>query len=360
MKRFLALVLALCLTGSLCACAAAPAAAPAAPAEAAAEETAAEEPAAEEPAAETTATDPKDEEKTIVFLARDMSDMYCTFLVSMSKKVISEQYPNWKLEVIDLAGDPSKNIEGIENAVAMGADAIYGQLSNVNPESAARQAGKEGVPVIAIDAVYEESIGKLAMVNVDNYDMGYLIGELAAEKLPENAKVAILSIARSYPVVLDRDQGIADGIAKTRDDVEIVDIGDINFDKNVGIQITTDWITQYGQLDGILGDSDTCALAAIEAYRAAGLDLDKTIFIGLDGGSDACYSISKGEMTGSVLQSAEEYVKECLALSYKYFTGELDPASETDQPNISLKPVMITADNVDEYIELYKEYGLMQ
>ena len=46
-----------------------------------------------------------------------------------------------------------------------------------------------------------------------------------------------------------------------------------------GIQIATDWITQYGQLDGILGDSDTCALAAIEAYRAAGLDLSKTTFI---------------------------------------------------------------------------------
>ncbi len=306
------------------------------------------------------ATDPKDQEKKIVFLARDVSDMYCTFLTNMFQNVIDTEYSNWTLEIIDLAGDPSKNIEAIENAVSMGADAIVGQLSNVNPVSAAHAAGLEGVPVIAFDALYEDSIGALAMVNVDNYDMGYLIGKLAAEKIPENGKVAILSIARSYPVVLDRDQGIEDGLKETRKDVEIVDIGDINFDKNTGIQIATDWITQYGQLDGILGDSDTCALAAIEAYRAAGLDLSKTTFIGLDAGSDACYSISKGEMTGSVLQSAEEYAKTCLSLCYKYFTGELDAASETEQPNISISPVMVTAENVDEYIDLYKEYGLMQ
>lgn len=372
MKKLISIVLALTLVLALfCGCAqkeapaADPAPAPEAPAEetpAATPEAPAEEPAetpAEEPA-ETPAADPKDEEKLIVFLARDVSDMYCTFLTGMFQNTIDTLYPNWTLKVIDLAGDPSKNIEAVENAVSMGADAIIGQLSNVNPLPAAQAAGQEGVPVIAFDALYEDSIGQLAMVNVDNYDMGYLIGELAAELIPENGKVAILSIARSYPVVLDRDQGIEDGLNATRDDVEIVDIADINFDKNVGIQVATDWITQYGQLDGILGDSDTCALAAIEAYRAAGLDLDKTTFIGLDAGSDACYSISKGEMSGSVLQSAEEYAKTCLELSYKYFTGELDAASTTEQPNVSITPVMVTAENVDEYIALYKEYGLMQ
>lgn len=312
------------------------------------------------PADKGSAKDPKDEKKKIVFIARDLSDMYCTFLNSMFQNVIDQEYSNWTLTVIDNSSDASKNPESIENAVAMGADAIVGQLSNVNPVDAARVAAQDGVPVIAFDALYEESIGKLAMVNVDNYDMGYLIGELAAQKIPENGKAAILSIARSYPVVIDRDNGIADGLAKTRSDVEIVDIGDINFDKNTGIQITTDWITQYGQLDAILGDSDTCALAAIEAFRAAGLDISKTTFIGLDGGSDACYSISRGELTGSVLQSAEEYARTCLDLCYQYFKGEIDVMSETDQPNVSISPVMITAENVDEYIALYKQYGLMK
>ena len=92
--------------------------------------------------------------------------------------------------------------------------------------------------------------------------------------------------------------------------------------KNTAIQIATDWITEYGQLDGILGDSDTCALGAIEAYRAAGLDISKTVFYGVDGGSDGCYSIKQGEMAGSVLQSANEYASKSLDICQQYFDGK--------------------------------------
>ena len=142
-------------------------------------------------------------------------------------------------------------------------------------------------------------------------------------------------------------------------DVEIVDIGDVDFDKNKGIQITTDWLTQYGELDGILGDSDTCALAAIEAYRAAGLNPEDYVFIGLDGGSDACNAILAGELDGSVLQSAEQYAELTLQICADTFTGKIDAASDTDQPSLVIDPVMITPENVGEFVDLYKEYGLM-
>lgn len=305
--------------------------------------------------------DIKDQNKKIVYVSRNLNDMYAAFLVKVFEAKIASDYPGWTMETLDLQEDFSKSPDFIENAVTMGADGIIGQFMNVNPVDTVRKVGEEkGIPVVAFDALYPESVGSLAMVNADNYRMGYMIGELAAELLPENGRAAILSIGRKMDVVVQRDDGIADALADLRPDVQILDIGDIDFDKNVGIQIATDWITQYGQLDGILGDSDTCALAAIEAYRAAGLDLNETVFIGLDGGSDACNAIKNGELNGSVLQSAEQYAELTLQICADTFEGKIDAASGTDQPSLTIDPVMITAENVDEYIELYTTFGLMK
>lgn len=358
MKKFIALVLALLMVLTLAACGAKPADTPA-PANTS--------PADTTPADTSPADTPSDEDlpvaeqsKKIVYVSRNLNDMYAAFLVKVFEAKIAEFYPGWEMTTLDVQEDFTKSSEFIYNAVTMGADGIIGQFMSVNPVDAAREVGeKNGVPVVTFDALYPESVGSLAMVNADNYRMGQLIGEYAAEVLPENARVAILSIGRKMEIVVQRDDGIAAVLAERRPDVEIVDIGDVDFDKNVGIQITSDWLTQYGVLDGILGDSDTCALAAIEAYRAAGLDPKDYVFIGLDGGSDACNAILDGELNGSVLQSAEQYAELTLKICADTFEGKLDPASSTDQPSLVIDPVMITSDNVNEYVELYKTYGLM-
>lgn len=356
MKKLVALTLAVAMLFALTACGSTPAAETAEP-----DSTQADDPAASTPEApDTEDADVAHQSKKIVYVSRNLNDMYATFLVKVFEAKIAEFYPGWEMTTLDLQEDFTKSSEFIYNAVTMGADGIIGQFMSVNPVDAARDVGENnGIPVVTFDALYPESVGSLAMVNADNYKMGHLIGEYAAEILPENARVAILSIGRKMDIVVDRDDGIADALAELRPDVEIVDIGDTDFDKNVGIQITSDWLTQYGVLDGILGDSDTCALAAIEAYRAAGYDPKDYVFIGLDGGSDACNAMLAGELDGSVLQSAEQYAELTLKICADTFEGKIDPASATEQPSLTIDPIMITPENVDEYVTLYKSYGLM-
>ncbi len=301
----------------------------------------------------------KDETKNIVFVSRGMSDMYAAFVAESFENVAKKDYPNYKVTILDLDDDFSKNGDFIDTAISMGADAVVGQFLLVDPVDAARRALEEGVPVVCIDELHEDSYGKFAQVTADNYAIGEMVAEAAAEVLPENAKVGIISITTS-PITVQRDSGIRDKLAELRADVEIVDQADCDYDKNTAIQIATDWITEYGQLDGILGDSDTCALGAIEAYRAAGLDISKTVFYGVDGGSDGCYSIKQGEMAGSVLQSANEYASKSLDICQQYFDGKIDMKSTTEQPHITITPVLITSDNVDEYIEMYTEAGVMK
>ena len=89
----------------------------------------------------------------------------------------------------------------------------------VDPVDAARRALEEGVPVVCIDELHEDSYGKFAQVTADNYAIGEMVAEAAAEVLPENAKVGIISITTS-PITVQRDSGIRDKLAELRADVE--------------------------------------------------------------------------------------------------------------------------------------------
>lgn len=102
--------------------------------------------------------DVREQNRKIVYISRNLNDMYAAFLVKIFETKIDTDYPGWEMEVLDLQEDFAKNPDYIENAVTMGADGIIGQLMTVNPVDAARKVGEEnGVEVAAFDALYPES-----------------------------------------------------------------------------------------------------------------------------------------------------------------------------------------------------------
>ena len=299
---------------------------------------------------------PEDETYDIVFISRGLDDMYSAFLTKVMQSTIENKYPNFKLTVLDMNNDFSTSVQLIENAITIDADCIIGQFLEVDPTGAAQQAMEAGIGVIDLDFIHEGAKGVFAQIVCDQYQLGALQAEDAAEKLPENAQVGILLI-NADSMSAERARGIRETLAEKRPDVTIVDEQAIFFDKATAVQITEDWITTYGKLDGILTGSDLCALGAIEAYQSTGTPLDGTLFYGVDAGSDACYSIEKGELTGSVQQSATEYAERSLELAAQYISGE--QPLDGEQPFIQLTPKLYTADNVEELVKEYQAAGVM-
>ncbi len=297
-----------------------------------------------------------DDTYDIVFISRGLDDMYSSFLTKMIEAQIASDYPNYKLTVLDMENDFSKSIELIENAITLEADCIIGQFLEVDISAAAAEAMKEGIPVINLDFIHEGSKGKFAQIVCDQYQLGALQAEDAADKLPENAQIGILLITADS-MSEARSRGIRETLAELRPDVTVVDEQAIFFDKATAINITNDWVTTYGTLDAIMTGSDLCALGAIEAYRTSNIDLSSTLFYGVDAGSDACNSILAGELTGSVQQSATEYARRSLELASEYISGER--SLDGEQPFIELDPTLYTADNVDALVKEYKDAGVM-
>ena len=109
-----------------------------------------------------------------------------------------------------------------------------------------------------------------------------------------------------------------------------------------------DWTTAHGKIDAVISMNDNMAAGALEVVKGNPTYKDMLVY-GVDGTAEACLLIQDGSMTATCLQSAIDLAALNLDTVHKLLTGE-----ET-QIDTDIEEVLITADNVDEYVEMYKE-----
>ena len=82
------------------------------------------------------------------------------------------------------------------------------------------------------------------------------------------------------------------------------------------------WLTAHpDQIQGVIGQNDEMALGALEAIRAAKLDVKKFAIAGIDGVTDAMIAAKAGEMV-SFLQDAKAQAQGTLDLALRAIKGE--------------------------------------
>ena len=114
-------------------------------------------------------------------------------------------------------------IQQIENFISKGVDALVVHAADpVGIEAVLAEARKAGIKVFAWDDNLQNA--DIAWL-IDNYELGYMIGEKAAnwinEKLDGKAEVAVLDYPQ-LPILLERGNGIVDAITKLAPGAKIV------------------------------------------------------------------------------------------------------------------------------------------
>lgn len=94
-------------------------------------------------------------------------------------------------------------------------------------------------------------------------------------------------------------------------------------------------------VDAIFGLSDTIALAARDAGRAAGVVDRRTLIGGINGDPLALAAIAEGSMTLTMETPASEMGRKAIELASQVVRGERLP------PHFSYQPYLVTADNVN-------------
>lgn len=301
---------------------------------------------------ETTAANEKSEGGyRVAYIARAQSDSFAAWLANEVQNE-AEKYEDITLDVFDGQADDEKENAAIENAIINGYDAIIVQPNNGEAQRPyVEKIVAAGIVAITTNARIDDIEGA-SSVDADPYKQAAVNAHLAFEQIPENAKVVVLNGPSGNFHADKRREAWQIEFFDKRSDVEIVGEQIANWNKDAAVQYMEDWVTSKDRIDAIISMNDNMAAGALEVV--AGKEEYKDILsYGVDGTAEACLLIQDGAMTATCLQSAIDLAEMILDTTHKLLTGEVS------QIDTDIDEVLITKDNAKEYVDMYKEIGLL-
>lgn len=192
------------------------------------------------------------------------------------------------------APEAPDQVSAIESMVQAGCDAIIVQLANPEAEEdAIKAAADAGVLVFAFDG---ESPSAVRNYTADNYNAGYSTGKLTGEWINENlggeAKLGMMEYTK-MEVLVERSQGMRDGLADTCPGAEIV-ITSEDYTISMGVSGAENFLQAYPDLDGVMVFNGSAALGVYEAFKAANINDDQHFIFGVDGAPEEIDAIAEG------------------------------------------------------------------
>lgn len=190
-----------------------------------------------------------------------------------------------KTVVLDPRGSVEKQGNAIDDLITQGVNAIgFLPMDSVVAESFVDKINEAGIPVVAIAlqvgdsatrAINDPYPGLSALVATDNYQAGYVSGEMAAGILPKDrkAKIGIVMGDPAMTIVkLDTD-GFKAALDKAGANYEIVAEQPTNWTPDEGEAVCQNILTAHPDLDLIFSHADDMAIGCARAIDAAGSEV---------------------------------------------------------------------------------------
>lgn len=223
--------------------------------------------------------------------------------------------------------------------------------------AAVEAASAAGIPVIGSNTRVNSDL-LTAYVGSDDVKSGYMEAKYVLDTIGCTGNVVILEGPIGQSAQISRLEGNKMALAECPD-VVVLEDQTANWSRAEAQTLMENWLTSHeGQINGIIGQNDEMALGAIEAIKAANLNVSDFTIAGIDGITDALRAVKAGELT-SILQDARAQAQGALDLAAHAVNPEYEPQSDiwttyTDMPwnggndkEYSVPWTPVTADNVD-------------
>jgi inositol transport system substrate-binding protein len=273
----------------------------------------------------------------------NMADSDVFVLARKTAVISAAEGLNIEFQFSDANNDIQRQLDQIDIFISKKVDVlVVVPVDSTGVIPGIKKANAAKIPVICLGI--KGSDGDFIFVGSQNYDAGYIQGELYAKLLPRDAKILYLAGTAGLDHSRDRRIGFNDALKKAnRTDVQILADMDGDYVRATAMRITEDWIQTFPQFDGIVAANDQMALGAVEALKAANR-LQGVLVTGIDGVAEATRAVKDGIMTQTVLQNASGQGAACVEVLKKIANGE-SLGKEIFVPFES-----ITKDNVDRYL----------
>lgn len=242
--------------------------------------------------------------------------------------------------VVDAGEDPNKQISDIDDLLGQDCDVLLVSPTTTAALTPAVEKACEQLPVIVFDRGVNTDCATTFIHPIGGYVFGAVGAEFLVEQVPEGGNVLALRILPGVDV-LETRWAAAEHIFEEAG-MNVVGVEFSEGDRANVKSIVTDYIEQYGQIDGIWMDAGQDAVAAIEAFEDLGMDVPPIV----------------GEDQQDFLQKWSEDDLTAIAPSWPTFQWRTPVIAATmilsgeEVPSEWILPQpAITQENLDQYIQ---------
>lgn len=268
------------------------------------------------------------------------------------------------LTIFDGRYDALVQQDQFETMITQGFDAIIFVPIDIEAGATAVEAAHEaGIPVFGSNTRVNTDL-LTGYVGSDDVQSGYMEAKIVLDAIGCTGNVVIIEGPIGQSAQISRLEGNQMALAECPD-VQVLEQQTANWSRAEAQTLMENWLTAHPDgIDGVIGQNDEMALGAIEAIKAAGLEVDDFSIAGIDGITDALTAVKEGTMS-SILQDARAQAQGALDLAINAaLDGEYEPQSDiwesyTDMPwnggtdgEYSVPWTPVTAENVDALLEL--------
>ncbi|QKC80652.1 sugar ABC transporter substrate-binding protein [Mesorhizobium sp. NZP2077] len=236
-----------------------------------------------------------------------------------------------ELQVEDAQNDVAKQLDQIKNFAASGVDAII-----VNPvDTSATQAMSDAAAAAKIPLVYvnrqpvnvDTLPANQAFVASNEADSGTLetkeVCRLFKEAGKKEANVYVIMGELSNQAAVQRTKDIEEVIATPDCSfIKIIDKQTSNWNRDEAQNLMTNWLSTGKKFDGVIANNDESAIGAIQAMKAANIDMKTVVVGGVDATQDALVAMQAGDLDATVFQDAAGQGAGALDAALKLAKGE--------------------------------------
>lgn len=307
------------------------------------------------------------DKKQVCFVARASADTFAAWMTNSMKKA-AKDYPDIELTCVSGDGDDNKENGLLEDCITKGYDLVIVQSNNNAAQAPyVQQLVDAGIPVITTNPTTHQSdldgsdnmevMAGTGTVDADPEEQAAVGADRAVDEVPKNANVVVLRGPSGNYHAEKRREAWTTHFFDKRPDVNILYEDFANWNSDEALKLMEAWVQAGTHIDAIISMNDNMAAGAIEAIRdnADYVKDGKANFLayGVDGTAQGCLLIKEGLLTCTALQNAEELAQLNMDYAEKVVNGEM----KVEDVNDNVSAPEINADNVDEYIEMYKEIG---
>jgi inositol transport system substrate-binding protein len=257
------------------------------------------------------------------------------------------------LQVEDAQDDVGKQLNQIQNFIASGVDAIIVNPVDTDATVAMSQAAEQaGIPLVYVNREpinVDELPDNQAFVASDERESGTLETQEVCRLLKEQgkgdgAKILVLMGQLSNQAARQRTQDIHDVIATPECSfMEIVEEQTGNWERTEGMDLMTNWLSSGVEFDAVVSNNDEMAIGAIQAMKAAGMDMGEVIVGGVDATQDALAAMAAGDLDVTVFQNAAGQGQGAVDAALKLAAGE-----DVEQ-KVYIPFELVTPENLKDY-----------